>query len=261
MRWRAAPQLPPRQAILTRMSKDSGPWQDGRRAWERLKGWHHDAPAKRARTDDGDGALKALLDVGLVRHLLDQAELVAVRTARRHGKSWSEIATKLGVTRQSAWERWRDLDDEPSDAGTTDTGTTDTGTTDTAATDTGAAVLQTAATELARRQAQQLRRRSSVVVPNVIAMSWDDARNALFDKGLVAVGPDPDGPPLAALGWPDAVVRDQSPESGAKVPAGSPVTLWLDRGGGSGVREPRRPKPAPMSAREMRPEPTDEAVG
>ena len=30
-----------------------------------------------------------------------------------HGKSWAEIATHLGVTRQSAWERWRDLDDSP----------------------------------------------------------------------------------------------------------------------------------------------------
>jgi hypothetical protein len=48
------------------------------------------------------------------------AELVAVRTARRHGKSWREIATKLGVTRQSAWERWRDLDDA-SDATSTET--------------------------------------------------------------------------------------------------------------------------------------------
>ena len=78
---------------------------------------------------------------------------------------------------------------------------------------------------------------------------------------MIAVGPDPDGPPLGALGWPDGVVTDQSPESGAKVPAGSPVTLWLDRGGGSGVREPRRPKPGPISAREMRYEPIDEAVG
>ena len=55
-------------------------WQDGRRAWERLAGWQDDRGSSRP---DGDGALKALADVGLVRHLLDQAELVAVRTARR----------------------------------------------------------------------------------------------------------------------------------------------------------------------------------
>jgi len=37
-------------------------------------------------------------------------------------------------------------------------------------------------------------------------------------------------------------------------------TLWLDRGEG-GVREPRRPVPAPRTGRRMLPEPVDEAVG
>jgi len=231
------------------MSRSSGPWHEARRAWERLGGWHDDRPpAGRTHAGDGDAALTALLDVGLIRHLLDQAELAAVRTARRHGKSWSEIATKLGVTRQSAWERWRDLDDEASP-------------TDNDVADRRAKAVAVAASELTEQQAQQRRRRSSVVVPNVIGMRWDDARKALHDLGLVAVSPDPDGPPMAALGWPDGVVTDQSPESGARVLAGSPVTLWLERGGGSGVREPRRPKPAPITAREMRYEPTDEAVG
>ena len=144
-------------------------------------------------------------------------------------KKQQALATKLGVTRQSAWERWRDLDDEV------------------AAVD----------------QPHLLRRRSSIVVPNVIGMTWDDARKVLRDKGLLAASPDPDGPPLGALGWPDGVVTDQSPESGAKVPAGSSVRLWIGRGhgGGAGVREPRRPLPGPISAREMRYEPTDEAVG
>jgi hypothetical protein len=45
--------------------------------------------------------------------MLDQAESAAVRAAGLHGKPWAEIATQLGVTRQSAWERWRDLDDAP----------------------------------------------------------------------------------------------------------------------------------------------------
>lgn len=94
------------------MGKARNPWQDGRRAWQRLNGWHQEgASATPGHPDDGEVALNALADVGLVRHLLDQAELVAVRTARRHRKSWAEIATKLGVTRQSAWERWRDLDE------------------------------------------------------------------------------------------------------------------------------------------------------
>jgi beta-lactam-binding protein with PASTA domain len=106
-----------------------------------------------------------------------------------------------------------------------------------------------------------LSRRALIVVPMVIGMSWADARQALLDKGLTAVGPDPDAPPLLPLDWSRVVVTDQSPESGAQVPAGSAVTLWTERGGGSGVREPRRPKPVPRQARGMRDEVSDEAVG
>jgi PASTA domain-containing protein len=249
------------------MSKSKGPWQDGRRAWERLHGWHQDAPSSvPGHRDDGEDALGALADVGLVRRLLDQAELVAVRTARRHGKSWAEIATRLGVTRQSAWERWRELDEaapsapQPASAAPHEV-----------ALDIEAAAAVERATASLEAQdkvtadtlewAMHKHRRSSVVVPNVIGMQWDDARHALQNLALVAVGPDPDGPPLTATGWPHGVVTDQSPESGAKVPAGSTVTLWIDQGGGSGVREPRRPKPAPRAARAMRDEVSDEAVG
>lgn len=55
--------------------------------------------------------MSALGDIRLVRGLLDQAEMGAVRAARLEGRSWAEIATMLGVTRQSAWERWHDLVD------------------------------------------------------------------------------------------------------------------------------------------------------
>ena len=82
----------------------SDAWEQARQAWRRLA-----ASSKRPSEDD-DG-LASLSDIGVVRRMLDQAELAAVRTARRHGKSWAEIATHLGVARQSAWERWRDLDD------------------------------------------------------------------------------------------------------------------------------------------------------
>jgi hypothetical protein len=57
-----------------------------------------------------EAAAHALQDIRLVRDLLQQAEMNAVKTARRGGASWAEIATMLGVSRQSAWERWRDLD-------------------------------------------------------------------------------------------------------------------------------------------------------
>jgi hypothetical protein len=172
------------------VAKDRSPWQDGRRAWERLKGWHQEKAG--TEPEVGDGALDALADVGLVRRLLDQAELVAVRTARQRGKSWAEIATRLGVTRQSAWERWRDLDEET----------------------TRAAVFDVEAAAAVKRAAQARRRGSSVTVPNVIGMSWDRARGTLHDAGLIGVGTDPDGPPSSG------VVTDQSPESGARVPPG-----------------------------------------
>src|SRR5262247_4257864 len=84
-------------------------WDEGRQAWNRLCR-HADGP------DDGDRALIALSDIGTVRRALEHAELQAVRIARGHRKSWSEIAVQLGVTRQSAWERWRDVD-EPSSGG------------------------------------------------------------------------------------------------------------------------------------------------
>jgi hypothetical protein len=78
---------------------------------------------------------------------------------------------------------------------------------------------------------------------------------------LMAVAPDPDAASTEVMGWPDAKVVDQSPESRAKMPAGTLVTLGVMRGGGSaGVRERRRPLPGPQSAREMRYE-NDEAVG
>ncbi len=230
------------------MSKGRSPWQDGRRAWQRLDGWHQDAPSARpGHPEDGDEALTALADVCRVRHLLDQAELVAVKTARRHGKSWAEIATKLGVTRQSAWERWRDLDEAP------------------AAADAGAdpgeppdrmAAAADALIERARRQ----RRQSTVSVPDVIGLPWERAWQRLSDRGLVATGPGPDGLPLTVAARPGSVVSDQSPESGARVPPGSTVMLWLDHGDG-GVREPRRPAPVPRAGRQLRPEPADEAVG
>jgi hypothetical protein len=209
------------------MSKD--PWPEGQEAWGRLAGWYQEAPP------GGDIALTALTDIGVLRRLLDQVEFEAVRAARKQGRSWSEIAIRLGVTRQSAWERLRDVDDASVSAG--------------------------AAAFAEQLTARERRRRSSVTVPNVIGMSWNNARDRLLEIGLVATGSDPDALPLPVADWSSSVVTDQSPESGATVPPGSPVTLWVDRGGGSGVREPRRPKPDPKTGRKMWDEVTDEAVG
>lgn len=182
-----------------------------------------------------DDGLASLSDIGVVRRMLDQAELAAVRAARLHGKPWAEIATQLGVTRQSAWERWRDLDDAPS------------------------TVLDDEAARLVAMRAQEQRRASKVVVPNVVGLGWIEARDVLAEKGFVAISAQPDTPTdPGSQGW---VVTDQSPESGAMVRAGSVVRLWLRGDGDAGVRELRRPRPTPRSAREMLPEPQDQAIG
>ena len=74
-------------------------WSDGFEAWKRLRRWHERGAV------DGDAALDALSDIGALRRLLDQAELSAVRAARGQAKSWAEIATRLGVTRQSVHKK------------------------------------------------------------------------------------------------------------------------------------------------------------
>ncbi|SPM29913.1 PASTA domain-containing protein, partial [Mycobacterium terramassiliense] len=208
----------------------SDAWEQAQRAWRRL--------AARSGRPSDDG-LEALSDIGVVRRMLDQAELAAVRTARRHGKSWAEIATELGVTRQSAWERWRDLDDSARGAESTPVGDI--------------------AADLVEVRVREASWSAKVTVPNVVGLEWAAAREALNDEGLIAMNAEGDFP--SAPGDRDWIVTDQSPESGARVKSGSAVRLWLTGDGGAGVREPRRPRPTPISAREMRPEPRDQAVG
>lgn len=91
-------------------------WQDGRRAWERLNGWHRSSEPSEVKRGIAE-AERALTDVRLVRYLLDMAEMNAVRVARRAGASWTDVATMLGVSRQSAWERWREIDEPAASTG------------------------------------------------------------------------------------------------------------------------------------------------
>lgn len=260
------------------VDENRGPWHEGQQAWSRLEGWYQDAllPGVAARAGDaGDGlrALRALEDSGLVRRLLDQVEFEAVRAARRDGRSWAEIAVKLGVARQSAWERWKDVDESASASASADGQPGERGSGYEAGQGSEDVALEVAVDEAARelleaskipeRMAREWRRRSTVKVPNLIGTSVDVARKLLREKGLVAASPDPDGPPLGALDWSDGVVLDQSPEAGAKVPPGWVVRLWVERGGGGsgGVREPRRPLPDPGSGHRMRDEVSGESVG
>lgn len=249
------------------MDSDSEAGRDGQQAWDRLLEWYRNFSSLRGLGVDGDSALAALADSGRVRRLVDQAEFEAVRTARAQGRSWAEIAVRLGVTRQSAWERWRDVDegagvqpeaplpDIPEPEHEHPTGHEQTGTLR------GILRGRRTPSEQPPEAASERRRRSTVRVPDVVGLALDEARKVVDGKGLRAMSADPDGPPLDIAGLPNSVVTDQSPEAGARVPPGSPVRLWLDDGGGGpGVREPRRPSPDPKSARQMRDEATDEAV-
>jgi hypothetical protein len=51
-----------------------------------------------------------------VRAKIDANELQTARMARQSGITWSEIATALGVTRQAAWQRLREMEPDASPA-------------------------------------------------------------------------------------------------------------------------------------------------
>lgn len=195
-------------------------WDESRKAWRRLVDG-------RSRVG-GQHALDRLADIGTVRRCLDGAELSAVRTARRSGRSWAEIATSLGVSRQSAWEKWRDLDETPAD----DTGD----------------VLDVAVQRLAGETLS-----ATVTVPDVIGLTPDDAADVLRRGGLSPVEHVPGGAQKELRHERAGVVADQTPRGGVRRRRGSTVALWIQEGGGSaGVREPRRPNPAPLEGAEVR---------
>lgn len=82
-------------------------WQDGRRAWERLNGWHQSDPSATPGHHTGkDDALKALEDVRLVQGLIQQAEMNAVLTARAAGATWTEVSGMLGESVETLRRRW-----------------------------------------------------------------------------------------------------------------------------------------------------------
>ena len=52
------------------------------------------------------GDIDAISDMTRLADDLDQAIRDAITGLRGHGYSWADIGTRLGITRQSAWERW-----------------------------------------------------------------------------------------------------------------------------------------------------------
>ena len=247
------------------MGEDATQWHAGRQAWDRLEAWYRTPqPATTAKPGRGDDALTALADIGLARRLLDQAELEAVRSARKHGKSWAEIAVKLGVTRQSAWERWRDLDETatatpaPTHPRTAPPAQDEPGRSFEDDYDELQARLLTDPTFPARLADELEPQMFIVTVPRVTALTRHHAQAVLHRAHLIAVGPD--SAPLGSVSDPDDIVTDQSPAADEKVPSGTTVVLWTDRRGGSGVHEPRRPVPDPKTGRAMRDENTGDIV-
>ena len=224
-----------RQGSLTAM--DGSAWSDGYEAWKRLRRWHERGTA------DGDAALDALSDIGALRRLLDQAELSAVRAARGRAKSWAEIATRLGVTRQSAWERWRDLDDSP-------------------ARNRGGGDRAVAGHRGGGDRAGGGRsRRAAGRRAGRHGLEWETARRVLASARLVAVSADPDGPPLPAQATDGRIVVEQKPGAGERVEPRSAVRLWLGRGpGDAGVREPLHPRPTPRATGGAIDETTGQAI-
>ncbi|MCW0213239.1 MAG: PASTA domain-containing protein [Pseudonocardia sp.] len=202
-------------------------WQEGVEAWRRLV----------TRSGTGDDALDTLSDIGTVRRLLDQAELEAVRSARRARKPWAEIATRLGVTRQSAWERWRELDESTSAVG-------------------GGEQATRGAVEHLVPPAGAV-----VVVPQVVGMSWTGAQHRLLEERLHGVSADAQPLPILGPEAADYRVIEQKPGAGERVASGSPVTLWLHRPPGSaGDRAPVSPPPGPRVRRGALDEETGESV-
>lgn len=53
--------------------------------------------------------LTAIAEFAARRDRLEDALTEAVRTARRHGKSWSQIGTMLGVSKQAAQRKYAKL--------------------------------------------------------------------------------------------------------------------------------------------------------
>lgn len=47
-----------------------------------------------------------------IRQELNHNEHYTIKKARELGLSWREIATTLGVSRQAAWERWHEIDQD-----------------------------------------------------------------------------------------------------------------------------------------------------
>jgi beta-lactam-binding protein with PASTA domain len=93
--------------------------------------------------------------------------------------------------------------------------------------------------------------RRGVVVPDVLGMTVPEAREAAQRAGLILTALDPDGPPMSMLAGPGWwVVTSQSPRPGEHARRRDALAVRAQErpdDGFGGVREPRRPRPDPIS--------------
>jgi len=91
-----------------------------------------------------------------------------------------------------------------------------------------------------------------VVVPDLVGLTVEEARQIGTGVGVVPAAADPDGPPLAALTWPGRFVI-----TGQEPPAGTVLLRWdsvivevRPDDGRAGDRVPRDPLPGLLRGRE-----------
>jgi len=112
-----------------------------------------------------------------------------------------------------------------------------------------------------QRDSACVKDRPQVSVPMVVGMTVLAGNRAAGAAGVVLAPPNADGPPLGALLWPhesEYVIASQSPAAGTRVRQYDSVVITYvktntEGPGAAGVREPRRPKPAPGSLGAARP--------
>ena len=67
-----------------------------------------------------------------------------------------------------------------------------------------------------------------VNVPNVVGRHFLNARDMASSAGVALANPDPDGPPIGAIAWPnDPLIRKQDPAPGSILYEHDSLRVWL----------------------------------
>jgi hypothetical protein len=67
-----------------------------------------------------------------------------------------------------------------------------------------------------------------VIVPDVVGLPFLRARELASDAGLCLANPDPDGPPIGAIVWPNnPTIQRQHPEPGCRIARWESLRVWL----------------------------------